>query len=84
MVCLANIPHANLQLYQPIKQRPLINFQNLQDMGLQGFLSYLSQFGGLVYGNCVSGTGVDINYIEKLMRKDFIDPIEEWFYLEQK
>lgn len=72
------------QLYQPIKQRPLINVQSLQEMGLEGFLSYLSQFSNLVYGNCVSGTPVDMHYIEKLLRKDFVEYVENWFYVEQK
>eukprot|EP01127_Copromyxa_protea_P018632 TRINITY_DN5906_c0_g1_i1.p1 TRINITY_DN5906_c0_g1~~TRINITY_DN5906_c0_g1_i1.p1 ORF type:complete len:1867 (-),score=303.28 TRINITY_DN5906_c0_g1_i1:19-5106(-) len=64
-------------LYQPLKQRPLINVQSLHEMGVGGFLSYLSEFSNLVYGNTVSGAPVDMPYIEKLIRNDFLGEVEE-------
>jgi hypothetical protein len=53
-------------------------------MGVSGFLNYLSQFGNLVYGNCVSGAPVDYKYIEKLLKQDFLESVDELFFLEAK
>jgi hypothetical protein len=61
-----------------------VNIQSLAKMGVEGFLTYLSQFGNLVYENCVSGAPVDHKYIEKLLKQDFLESVDEFFFLEPK
>lgn len=67
----------NSMPFNPVKQRPLILFNTLNEQSYKGFLSFLSQFSNLSYGNCVSGTSPDMPFIHKLLQKDFLDVPEE-------